>query len=247
MWSRRLQAFVALLLIASGCGVRGPEPAYSPPSEIDCSLYDTADFNEIVGKRFANNQEAIDWIVQSYSVAEDAIKLEFALAERPRVLYASLSWENVKSRGSLALANRAPYGLRVSATGTEPSLAQMLACLGPPESYSAYYTVGLESMGAFKKSTLYYPERGILVSTSRYAESGLEAVKRMELFANGQTPENTAGLVSICPAASTIADLLANCYFDPSRPEAVDNMRIREELVMLKPWPGDANEMYAGK
>lgn len=158
-----------------------------------------------------------DWISQTYDVSPEQIQVSH---DDPVLFY----WDKPSLNYAALLEKSAFVGLQASYVFRRPEAQCVVRCYGPPYQYRAFYTTEGPAFGL--KLELLYPERGVVVSGSRF----FSPIRENPPLISAGHPMYQFEIVP----SGTAEDVMYRAY----HPESYDTV-LRE----YKPWPGDWAEI----
>lgn len=152
MRSKQIPLLLLVLFMATSCGV------FEQAKQIDCDTLTAADLRNFI-KSGIMPDDLLQWLASTYQLDQDTIRTQ--KTENGSTFF----WPHDGIDHTLyAPLKTHPY-LDIFFTKPMPSVEQLIACLGPPEQYSARYFYsphGVNSLVLY----LFYPSEGVTAVTS---------------------------------------------------------------------------------
>ena len=234
LWGRSLLVCTLLFTLA-GCGDSGADvpqstPTFAtphPPKFFQCSIFDESRWQEF---RFGVDSPAD--VVSTVARGRKGDRDQGRKGDRDQIWRHQshdgggeiVDWDEVgdeKDIGYRALFRNQVGLFQISGyMRIEPTLGQIIDCLGVPEFYEATYFAGLKLQLNLK---LWYPEKGIVIEHfsihNQEAPPAIDANYRVSMF--------------YVLAAGEPEEMVANLYVQGEDPDVQ-----AYGLCVLRPWPG---------
>lgn len=228
VWER-LSLVIAVLLSIAGCydtgasGFSGPSPTITgTPQPLPCAIFSETYWGEF-GFGIDSPGDVIATVARLWAIDEARIQELEPEPEEYRP-YRQVVWESVDGRAEYFAQFREgePLLLVDIVLSSDPSLAQIIDCLGEPDYYSAYVMPDIEDTQL--RLDLWYAERGLVVSHNSWIGQHSHDVSPISLALNMReidvvAREDPAKMVSA-----------SYDWSNPGQPEYI--------LCVLRPWPG---------